>query len=364
MFIKKTQTILSNTFLDIESVRWDLSKNHLYALDTGYNTIYRVSATTGAKTAVFTLPGNNYIDNFRFYDDNTILVSESTNNVLYQHNFITGATINLTPVSVLCLPMGISFVSNTLYIADFVLERKYNIATNTLSVIARGGLQPPNPSTEDVSFGIFNVYSNPTYLALSCNFDGRVQIRLTTTNAVVTQVSAGWPYGVAITNDNSILLVNDFGTGLFVWNGVQFQTGRNLYPTFPINDLTGMALASASNFVYVAGWSEGAIYKVNYLTGAYTTVITGLNLPEGIATHIVNGKEYIAVAEVGCQSISLVDVSQRTKVTVATRVPIGLQGPDTLPPPYTFTGVAVASNGDIYFTSDLNDALIKIPNLS
>jgi len=356
----KTQTVVSNNFIDIESVRWDATKTNMYALDTAFNTIYRVNPNTGAKTPVVVLNLEfAYTDNFRILNSHTFILSETVRNALIEVDINAGTQRYITPPSVLCLPMGIDFLGETMYIADFVSLKKYNPENGQVTIYARGGTQPaPDPN---VSFGLFNIFVGATQTAISCNFDERVQIRQTSNNAVITQVSANWPYGVAITASDTILLVNDYGTSLNVFSGKNYGTVRSLFPTFPFNNLTGMALAQQTGFVYVADYIAGKIFSVNYNTGAFTTVAHGLEGPEGIDRFInAAGRDTLAVIETVSKTVALVDIQTGAITRIADSLPVGLIGSPVLPTPYTFSGIAVAPNFDIYVTGDLNDALVKI----
>jgi len=357
----KTQTIVASGFVDVESVRFSNDKKTMYALDIGVSTLYSVNVQTGAKTVICTLSGLNYLDNFRPYGTDGFLLSDTVSNTLYLYKTSTKRFINLTPRSVFALPMGISFLGNNLYIADYVSEKRYNVGTKSLTTIARSGLQPitAGVAAQDVSFGIWNVFASDRYLAFSDFFDGRVQIRSTSTNAVVVAtIPVGAPYGLALSSDYKYLIVNDFGTGVRVFNGPTYTTGKTL--TTPFTTVTGMAIARDANTVYVADYAQGAVYKVNYVTGSYSTVATGISNPEGIAVYSGRYTDTIFVAAVGSKSLIQINASTGQKKTVATNLPIGLAGPETLPAPNTFTGVAVSPSGDVYITSDLNDALIKV----
>jgi len=332
-------------------------------LDDGVNTIYQLNPTTGAKTAIYSLPEPNYIDNFRVYHD-AFVISESMHNSVLLYNLTTGITTVVTPYTPFSCPMGISFLGETLFIADYISLKTYFVPADTIVTVARGGPQPIN---NDFSYGIFSVYVNRNFTTLSCNFDGRVQIRETSGNAVVANIeNIGWPYGAAMTLDLSTVIVNDYGTGLEVYTGSGYQKEK-LLTNFPYVNLTGLALdTTQTGFVYVADYTSGDLLHVNYNTGAFTIVERGLQEPEGITLNIENGVKFIYVVEVGSQSLSKINLSTSSSVNgikqvIATQLPVGLQGPNTLPPPYSLSGVAVHPSGDVYVTSDLDDTILRIP---
>jgi len=350
---------ISTGWTNPEAVRVDDAGN-IYAVDDGTATVYLVDPTTGGRTALVTIPEPAYLDNFRLLKD-SLIISNSATNAFIQHNLTTNETRYVTPKTPLCLPGGISFYGNILYIADYTVMRSYNTLNGKIDSFARSGPQPSHP---DVSFGIYNVYANKDYTIWSCPFDGRVQIRNRIGNAVVGQVPSGFPYGITMTHDRTALLVADYGTGLTVWNGAGYQTGTVLNTGNHVG-FTGLVLAEECGYVYAADYDNGAILKVDYNSGAFTVLAENLNAPEGLALDLDSfGGCKIIVAEVGAKRLVSINTETGELTVIAINLPIGgLPAPITLPPPNILTGVAINFEGDIYFTSDFENALYIVPNM-
>jgi len=362
--VAKTQTTISSDWLDVEGVRWDAGFNHLYVIDTGTASVYRVNATTGVKTTMVTVAEPVYLDNFRPYKD-TLVISESVHNSLIMYNITSGVTSHITPNTPFCLPAGISFNCDTLYIADYIAMKSYDVSTGTLTTFARGGPQPD--PTLDVSFGLYSVVASDSYTIWSCPFDGRVQIRNRATNAVITQVpSFGFPYGVAISGDEETIIVADYGFGITVWTGTNFATGTN-YTFSSHSGFTGMTLSATHGFVYVADYDNGQILSFNYHTGALSVIASGLLAPEGIAlTNPFHGADHhIIVAEVGREQVVSVNIHSGHSQVIGENIPMGLVAPGPFPAPNLLSGVDIHPyTGDVYVTADLVGSLYKIPLLS
>jgi len=114
---------------------------------------------------------------------------------------------------------------------------------------------------------------------------------------------------------------------------------------------------AADGAIYVSESFGGRISRVDLATGERSDVITGLKGTEGIDV-APDGR--IIVAEVGLQRIIAVDPDSGEVEVIAEDLPIGMKAPEGLPPVYIVTGVTVASDGTIYYASDLEDAVYRI----
>jgi len=234
--------------------------------------------------------------------------------------------------------------------------KQYIPATGQIITLGRSGPQPP--PDPNISFGLYNVFINGQFSIWSCPFDGRVQIRNRVSNAVITQVPAGFPYGVQMTHDKTKIIVADYGTGITVWSGSNFQNGLTLNTGAHVG-FVGLVLAETHGFVYASDYDNGQILLIDYTTGSFSVVVSGLNGPEGIDLDI-DGEDgdRLIVADVRNERLISVNPDSGHFTTIARNLPIGgLPAPLILPPPNIMTGVAVDSNHNIYFTSDIQNAL-------
>jgi streptogramin lyase len=108
--------------------------------------------------------------------------------------------------------------------------------------------------------------------------------------------------------------------------------------------------------VYVTE-AAGKLTRIEPKTGAKTTVAEGLAMPEGLSE---TPWGTFVVAETGAKRLTEIDPKSGAKNVVAENLPIGLPGRAGMPPAYLATGVAVAADGTVYVTADLNNSLLKL----
>jgi sugar lactone lactonase YvrE len=119
-----------------------------------------------------------------------------------------------------------------------------------------------------------------------------------------------------------------------------------------------VAMVSAGgDSIYVTEYVKGDVVRVNLASGAKEVVVSGLNQPEGIA---VGGDGTLYVVEVGARLVVAIDAESGAKTVISENLPIGFKAAPGMPPMGTTTGVAVSDSGDIYVTSDIEDAIYKI----
>lgn len=103
--------------------------------------------------------------------------------------------------------------------------------------------------------------------------------------------------------------------------------------------------------------TAGRLIRLDLTHGTRSTLAEGLSAPEGLsATPWGNW----IVAEVGSRRVVEIDRRNGSKRVVADNLPIGRRGYAGAPSPYLTTGVAVGSDGSIYVSSDLGNAIYAI----
>ena len=66
------------------------------------------------------------------------------------------------------------------------------------------------------------------------------------------------------------------------------------------------------------------------------------------------------VAESAAGRLTEIDPASGARRSVAENLPIGLAAGPGMPPPYVVTGVAVATDGTVYFSADKNNAVYRV----
>jgi sugar lactone lactonase YvrE len=103
---------------------------------------------------------------------------------------------------------------------------------------------------------------------------------------------------------------------------------------------------------------DGLVSRVDVAAGTRTVVARGLKRPEGIA-RAPDGR--LIVAETGARRLIAIDPSGTAKPEVlAENLAVGLDVGSHVPAPFLPTGVAVAGDGAIYVTGDIDNTLYRI----
>ncbi|MBO6686711.1 MAG: hypothetical protein JJ925_17610, partial [Parvibaculum sp.] len=86
-------------------------------------------------------------------------------------------------------------------------------------------------------------------------------------------------------------------------------------------------------------------------------VADGLSAPEGLD---IAPDGQLVIAEVGEKRIISINPETGEKKIIASDLPIGFEGPDGAPALFIPTGVAIAANGDIYLSSDIDARIYRL----
>ena len=150
------------------------------------------------------------------------------------------------------------------------------------------------------------------------------------------------------------MLFRSLGTGSLVKLSGEHGKDR----TVVIDKLVGpYGLTWAGNdAVYLSEVFAGMISRIDLKTGQKTVIASGLKFPEGIDT-APDGK--IIVAEVGLKQLISIDPASGAVTKIAGGLKIGFPGTPGLLPSGIPTGVGVSSDGAIYVTSDIENAIYK-----
>jgi streptogramin lyase len=117
-----------------------------------------------------------------------------------------------------------------------------------------------------------------------------------------------------------------------------------------------VGLADAGHGVfYVSEYDSGKVTRVDTATNDRTPVITGLMAPEGLA---LTPAGRLLIAETGAHRVLSVDPKGGTPDILADGLAIGLKGAS--PAPNLPTGIAVAKDGAIYVTGDVDNVLYRL----
>jgi len=105
--------------------------------------------------------------------------------------------------------------------------------------------------------------------------------------------------------------------------------------------------------ILVTEFLGNQLSQINLNTGERQVIATGLSSPEDVVYH----PDGIAiVTDVGTQSIKAIDIETGRKKNIKQNLPIGLEGFPGGPPPYGFTGSALADD-TVYVSGDIDNSI-------
>ncbi|MGD1934040.1 MAG: hypothetical protein ACFB0Z_05945 [Candidatus Phaeomarinobacter sp.] len=311
------------------------SKNELYAVDTQAGEVIRVDVASGMKTIVAQV--KPAIDNLAFAPDDTLYISNMADNAIIEVNVETGESTALTsgPLAV-AADIALSQNGKKVYVADVFAFRAIDIETGAVEEIARVFAQEMDyPLSEAANHGRIGAAGLTA---------GAVQL------FDMTGKSLGLHHGFttpteALPLEDGAVLVTEYARGAIVRAGPENWDER--IDVFEGLDGPAMMLQGPDGTIYVSETGAGRIIRLTD-SGGIETVVEGLENPEGFDL-LDDGR--IVVAEAKAGRISIANPATGNKQVIAEGLPFGIipaEGPEVFMP----TGIAVAPDGSIYFSSE------------
>jgi len=311
------------------------SKNDLYAVDTQAGEVIHVDIASGTKTIVAQV--KPAIDNLAFAPDDTLYISNMADNAIIEVDVETGESTALTsgPLAV-AADISLSENGKKIYVADVFAFRAIDVETGEVEEIARVFAQEMDYP-----------------LSVAANH-GRIGAAGLTAGAVqlfdMTGKSLGMHHGFttpteALPLEDGAVLVTEYARGAIVRIGPDNWDDR--IDQFEGLDGPAMMLQGPDSTIYVSETGAGRIVRLTD-SGGVETVIDGLENPEGFDL-LDDGR--IAVAEAKAGRITIADPATGNRQVIAEGLPFGIvpaEGPEVFMP----TGIAVAPDGSIYFSSE------------
>ena len=320
-------------------------KGNVWVIDTATGELSKVALATGARQIVARL--SSAIDNLAIAPDGTVYVSNMADNGIQAVNPATGAVTQLTRGQV-AVPAGIKLDGDSMWVTDVFTLRKVNLGTGAVQDIKRS-----HAVDSDLEYP-FAVGMSSQRLALASWFTGTVQLINRASGKTETMLH-GWkaPYDALPLEDGS-LLVAEIATGSITQaSGPNYEQRRVVASGLggPVQMVLG-----PDGQLYVTE-AAGNVQRIHLKDGSKTQVATGLALPEGLA---FTPWGTLVVAESAAGRLTEIDLAANQRRTVADQLPIGLSGAPGMPPPYVATGVAVGSDGAVYFSADRNNGIYRV----
>lgn len=332
-----TLEVITDGFATPAAVNFN-SKHELHVVDTEAGHVYRLDIETGEKTLLAeVLPA---IDNLAFDAEDNLYITNMADNAVISINTETGAAETIVS-GPLAIAGDIEISGDTLYIADLFSIRKLDLVSNEVSELAR-------------------VWSSPIDYPLSISVSGeRIAVAGLTSGAVQTFDKASEQpldlhHGFAAPADAVLLEDGRIAISEYARGAVVLVDGDDWSKRTDIaTSLEGPAMLKldGKGGLYVSEHLGGRLTWINLDNGERSVVAEDLNAPEGFD---IAADGNLIIAEVGAKQIASINPKTGKKKIIKTDLPIGFDAPDSVPPLFIPTGVAVATNGDIYFSSDID----------
>lgn len=165
------------------------------------------------------------------------------------------------------------------------------------------------------------------------------------------------PMGVAVSGNAIIFADAGAGRVLSLEDGAVTELAAGLDKPY------GVAVSGAGT-VYVSQPDAGRVVKLS--GGKAETVLDGLGWPEGIAIH----GDRLYVVEGGAKQVTELDLASGARRVLASNLPVGTPAGvpalrlggvgDMCGPMWSFTGIAVASDGTLYVSGDAEGSVLAI----
>lgn len=330
------------------AVKFD-QKGVLTTTQAGNGEILKIDIQSGAKTTISKVrPG---IDNFAVDADNRLFISHFIDGGVAEI-LSNGQERVLVPAGLLG-PMGLAVGSDgTLYAGDGM----------SVVVISRDGKRSRPGMLLDEGFPGFvrGVAAGPGGSLYVTNSAGSVSSYHPGTRAA-QELTTGLQeaLGLACAPDGSAI-VAEAGAGRVVKVSAK---GDVSVVAQGLGRPAGVAAASDGS-CYVSEASAGRVIKLN---GGKSTVVEGLQTPQGVAL----AGDQLLVLDVGSKELISFSLSTKQRQTLASNLPIGaapgitpkpLMGvPGLIPGPLSpFAGLAVGSDGTIYVAGDGEGSVLAV----
>lgn len=336
------------------------SEGNLWVVDTQRGEIVRVDVESGVTEVVATTRPS--LDNLALSADDQLYVTNMADNGVYR---VDPASGEVTPLveGALAMPAGIALWQDsdraTLYVADTFAYRTVDVVSGEVETVRRMWAQ----DVEELEYPLW-AWADGDHVVLAGWSSGTVQV-VDRASGESLRMLHGFSGPTAVVElPDERLVVAEAGSGKLLLvspdgatretlvEGLAAPAGLELGPAAP------EGAEDAARELFVTESATGVVSAVALASGARRVVVDGLSIPEGIDL-ASDGR--LVVAEVGKRRLIVIDPDRGGVAELAGDLPIGLPAPAGAPPSYVTTGVAVAPDGAVYFSSDLENAIYRVP---
>ncbi len=345
-----TVEVVADGFEIPAAVNFD-SAGNLWVVDTAAGHVVRVDVATGEKTVVAEVASS--IDNLAIGPQDRLVISNMADNGLYEIDTQNGSVRTIVEET-LSVPSGIAAWGGTLHVADTFAYRTVDLASGTVTDARRMW----GNSLEEIDYPI-GAFADGNSVLLTSWTSGTVQVidRRTGETEVMLHGFLG-PVG-SVRLSSGTLVVAEAGSGRLLTLDLEEPDARHVVRDDLVGP-AGIAVADGGS-VWVtetgAGPDAGTLTRIDIASGEEEVALSDLSGPEGLA---LTDDGRVLLLESGGRRLVAFDPVTSQRVILADDLPVGLAGPPGTPPAFIASGVAV-SDGQVYFSSDLENAIYRVP---
>jgi sugar lactone lactonase YvrE len=333
-------TVINSDFKTPAAANLD-GKGNLWVVDAVTGELSRIELATGKKTVAKTL--KPALDNLAIAPEGTIYVSNMADNSVEAFEPATGE-LRLLTSGKLPLPGGLRVEGDRMWVAAIFAFREIDLKTGNVSKDMRmwaSDLEYPT-----------GVGVSAQHLALASFSTNTVQqIDRATMKTVVMGHGFKAPVDALPMGDGSILVAELASGSILRVSGPELKQ-RDVV----VQGLKGpMQMMIARDGALYVTEAAGSLTRVNLGDKSKTTVASDLALPKGIAQ---TPWGTLVVLEAAAKRLTEIDPVTGERRTVAANLPVGVPPLGGMPP-YP-TGVAVDAQGNVYLSTDQNNAVYKV----
>lgn len=328
-------TVISSDFQVPAAANLD-GKGNLWVVDQKAGELSRVELATGTKTVAKTLKPS--LDNLAIAPDGTVYVSNMADNSIEAFEPATGELRLLTGGM---LPMALSLRADgdRLWVAGLFAFRGFDLGTGSMSNDLRMGASDVDYPT---SVGV-----SAQHLAVASYSSNIVQqIDRATMKTVAMGTGFKMPVDAIPMSDGSIL-VAELGSGSIVRASGPELKQREVV----VQGLKGpmQMMVGTDGALYFTEFA-GTLTRLNLADKTRATLASDLAAPKAVAQTPWGS---VVVMEVAAKRLTEIDLATGERRTVAANLPVNMKFmPPT--PPLVAPGMAVDTQGNVYFGTDQN----------
>lgn len=321
------------------------SKGNLYVVDTLTGKLMRVDPATGESEMVAQL--STALDNLVIDAQDNIYVSNMADNSIQQIDPQTG-DVRVITRGELAVPAGtaLSEDGKTLYVTDIFAFRAVDINSGKVTDLRRAhGSDAEYPVAVNLGKDVLLLTSFST---------GTLHLIDRVDNTTIAMVHGLNAPSDAVELDDGSVIVSEMGSGALVHlSGDDLATKRTLTEGLygPVQMIRGN-----DGHIYLTE-AGGFLTRVDPQSGEITRLAKDLKMPEGLA-QAADGS--FIIAETAAKRLIKLDPTTGEQTVLATDLPIGFAPGPGMPPSGIPTGVEIAADGTLYFTSDMDNGLYRI----